>query len=310
MKKNQRKSKGVLRKIISVALSAAVVLGLGVAVVKLSEAKTREVSSLAFEVGGLSTDESNLGENLGKHVERKDAIYTKEAIECKGLTVTPDFDAKLQYQIFWYNVNDECFGYTALSSEKFIGNVPEFAKYCRIMILPTNLEGEDIKFWEVSKYAKYLTIEVNKKQVFAPIDYYEEASTKYYAGEGYQSKGISEKVSFYISKQYVYETLTSKFEDQLTDTDDKSVFVKIDCSNAKAYIVYFNEKYNDGNKTIDVMFFAEDGTIIGSSEADRCFTTVKGTPGGYFEFLVPSGAKYLGVNVPDAEKPVVINQYK
>ena len=47
-----------------------------------------EISASAFSVGGLSSD--------GKYIETDGSIYTKDAFECQGLTITPDFETMLQ----------------------------------------------------------------------------------------------------------------------------------------------------------------------------------------------------------------------
>lgn len=308
---NRKKNKGILAKVLSVVLLIGIVLGLAVGVVKLTELKTKTVSSLAFKVGGL--DDTETDELYGKYKERKDAIYTPDAIECQGLTITPDFDSKVKYRIFWYNFKEECCGISGELTEKFLGNVPDYAKYCRIMIIPNLENGEEINFWEVAGYAKYLTIKVNRKQVFAPIDYYKEALNNPCDADDTVTT-ISEKYSFFHSRKYVLASenpLGAAFADQLQKTNDLSVFVKVDCSNADSYIVFFNEKYNDGNKSIEVVFFFEDGKVYGNAaENSVCFTKLTGSPGGYYEFSVPEGAMYLGINVPDAEKPIIINQLK
>lgn len=291
------KKKGLFKKIISVILLVATFTALGYGTIKIFGNKTKSVSSFAFDVGGL-------GEADGKHVERKDTIYTKEAIECQGLSVSPEFDSKVKYQIFWYNEDEIYFGHTEISDKKLTSNIPECARYCRIMILPNKLDenGKEIKdfkikFYEVAGYANDLEIKVNKKQEYTPVDYYEEAE-KRTAPNDYVVESINDSYNFYKDKYY-HGNAGQIFTGGIK-VENKCAVVKLDCSGVKTYQFYYNEK--GYSRDMDIIFFDSNGKEIEVQRHD-------GIPGSSHFVYVPAGAVYIVFNLKEADIPVIVNKY-
>ena len=165
--------KKFFKKWLPVILAATLLFGAVAGVVKLVSIKTRSVSATNFKVGALD-------ENTGEAIENEKTIYTKNAIECIGLTITPDFDNQSEYQIFWYNLDEKYIGCTNRFSrlDKFTsGNVPELARYCRIVVYPSDADENGVKqsdfkvrFYEPITYASLLSIKVNKKQEYADYE--------------------------------------------------------------------------------------------------------------------------------------------
>ena len=60
---------------------------------------TKTISSTKFSVGGLDSN--------GKYMNTNTSIYTKEAFECQGLEVSLDFDNEIEYQIYFYDQNND-----------------------------------------------------------------------------------------------------------------------------------------------------------------------------------------------------------
>ncbi len=121
--------------------------------------KTKKISASEFSLGGLDAN--------GKYVETKESIYTKDAFECQGLTVTPEFESQVTYQIYFYDSTGEFLFKTESLEKAFTDEVDIMATYARIVITPNadeNGETVTMNVFNKSKYAKQLTIKVNKEQ--------------------------------------------------------------------------------------------------------------------------------------------------
>ena len=183
-----------IKNIIS-AVVALMIVGAAIAAVTAITGQTKkDVSSFAFEVGGL--DEN------GEYIKREDAIYTKEPIECQGLEITPDFASAVKYKVFYYDGSDTFITSTALADEAHVNKLAQ-PKYCRIMIVPN--DGNSISFWEfwkVHDFANDLTIRVNKKQT-EPKDYF----------DGYDGKSVKisgKDIASVVIEGYHLDPLTDR----------------------------------------------------------------------------------------------------
>ncbi|MGN1052233.1 MAG: hypothetical protein ACI4SH_02445 [Candidatus Scatosoma sp.] len=153
-----------MKKIIITILLVVLCLGIvggGIAgIVKLTDSgklDTKTISSTKFSVGGLDSN--------GKYMNTNASIYTKEAFECQGLEVSLDFDNEIEYQIYFYDQNNDFVHTTGKLSGAFVkDSVPFFAKYARIVVTPKN--DEVVSTLEVAKYAGQLTVKVNREQGF------------------------------------------------------------------------------------------------------------------------------------------------
>ena len=150
--------------LIAIIVSSAALL------ISFSNRKTTTIHSTEFSVGAINSE--------GIYVENNKSIYTKDLIECQGLTITPDFEANGTFQVFYYGEDKIFVGFTdALKASDGIylkDSTFENAKYCRIMITPDVPVDEDgnvdedfkIRFYNVLSFANDYTITVNKKQNF------------------------------------------------------------------------------------------------------------------------------------------------
>lgn len=164
-----RKTKSIISGIVLVALIAGV---LALAVSWLGK-DTKSISSTEFAVGAINAE--------GVYVKNDQSIYTKDLIECQGLSIEPDFEATGTYQVFYYGEDKNFIGATdPINAEDGVYNKAStfpLAKYCRIMItpdIPTDEDGyveEDfkIRFYEVAGYANDYNITVDKKQTFNEV---------------------------------------------------------------------------------------------------------------------------------------------
>lgn len=144
------------KRILSIVLGFVLLFGAIALVVNLVKPKNDELKEIhpTFEVGGL--DEN------GDFVDTKESLYTKKAIEYNELKVAIDFDANIQYQLFYYDEDDK-FVSTSEVFTKGHTEESEETKYVRVLITPVydkdaTEEDKEIKWHEVFGYANQLTI--------------------------------------------------------------------------------------------------------------------------------------------------------
>ena len=114
---------------------------------------------LKYEVGSLNT--------TGKYAEAEDKLYTKTAFKCKGLTVKLDFDANVEYQIFFYDEDEYYISSTEKLDASYNDEVPENAVYARIVIYPefgSDVSEPSITIFNKGDYTKQLLVKVYNNQ--------------------------------------------------------------------------------------------------------------------------------------------------
>ena len=285
-----------LKKVLCLVLVVIVsILAVG-GITSFAKKDTEKVSGIVFTRGGIE-------EKNGEHSRREDAIYTEDLIACKGLKVTPDFDSHVEYQVFWYNANKEYCSCTELTNEIFTGAVPDYAKYCRIMIVPNNedsaTEDTKVQFWETLGIASSVKIEVSKNQTYTPIDYYELALLKT-APKDHVVTSIDEEYEFYEYK-YFYGSGITNFVDGMTPNDLNHSVIKLNCNDVSEYRFEFNEN-DTGKNNVIVAFFDESGGLL------SIYTYAHTDEPS--DVIVPEGAAYVCFNVVVDAKPIVINVLK
>lgn len=150
--------------ILSVILSIGAIFGVGAIVTSVEEETQKTISVFEFDQGVLKN-------GIYDNENKKGGVYTKEEFSCKGLEVEIDFENDIRYEIHFYDENG-----VYLFMESLDGNFSLNAKIednedyttvrkCRIVIIPDN--DESVAFYEVQKYAKQLTIKVDKVQHFS-----------------------------------------------------------------------------------------------------------------------------------------------
>ena len=161
----KRKTKRFLKNLLNVVLIMGVVGALVGLVGNLSSRSDKEgyvKVHPTFEIGGLSVED-------GSYLVSEGSIYTKEMFDCKGLIVTPDFDAEVTYTICFYDENGNFVESTETLTGIYDDELPEGATQCRIMITPVwdeDVKEDDqiIKWYQKSLYGNQLTIEVLEEQ--------------------------------------------------------------------------------------------------------------------------------------------------
>ena len=154
------KVKKQFKNILGIVLGCVLLFGaiFGLVALLNKEEKTTSISSSVFEIGGLNAS--------GKYKETTESIYTKDMIECVGLDIKADFDSMVTFKVYFYDVNGDYLSSTSSLDSEF-NSAPMIARYCRIVITPK--EDTEVKWYEVSKYAKQIKITVDAKQEFPYI---------------------------------------------------------------------------------------------------------------------------------------------
>lgn len=176
----------VLSIILVCALGFGAIFGISALSKKLKE--DMKVITPKFEVGGINAE--------GKGDKDMDgSVYTKESFECKGLEVKLDFDAKVTYQVFYYDKLDNYLSASSAYDESTELFVPSEAVYARIVVTPIwddDVASEDrvCHWYDVTKYSSQLEISVLKEQeekIPAFFENLEKTATKkdtLYLGQG------------------------------------------------------------------------------------------------------------------------------
>ena len=149
------------KKIFKVGLSALLIIGAVMGAVSLFNRDTTKISPTAFSRGAIDVD--------GRFIESSTSIVTKDAFLCQGLHISPDFDANGKFEVYYYDVNDKLLNADKNLDSTYVGNYPA-AVYARVVYTPEKPADVKTSDWkigllEVTKYAKQLTITVNKEQV-------------------------------------------------------------------------------------------------------------------------------------------------
>ena len=143
--------------IVAVVLAVILIAGLFTTIfVKLDrQTTTTMIGGEAYSIGTLD-DES------GEYVEGDTAIYLRKGITTEGLKCELVPDAKIKYQLFFYDADGEYLEASEELTADWDGSVPEGAESVKIMITPTEDEDGKVSLIEVLGYADQLTVMVSR----------------------------------------------------------------------------------------------------------------------------------------------------
>ena len=289
--KNKLNWKQIICAVLVVASSIAAIGGIA----SFTGSKTKTISSLAFKVGALDDN--------GKYVEDNQSIYTKDAFECIGLRVEPDFDADLTYDVYYYNEKGEVIN-TKLDHEGVYDEDFPLAYKARVVIHPEIPEDADddwkISFLEVSNYASKVKISVDRKQKYlyeGLLNLYD--SEKVTANKSYLDGNVK-------PSEYDSDTLYDREYGVVTDKISLVGYEKIDI-----FVKSNNIKGGRAYETFVSCFFAkEDGSIAATDgschfakqySAQYCEEWVKISLDIPEDIGVDHMLLYIGTNGPDVQ---------
>lgn len=307
------------KKIISAILSIVIILGCAAGAVAIFGNKYKDIHP-TFTAGSLSA-------TSGEYVESETSLYTKNLVECKGITITPDFESDSTYQIFWYNRDGKFIGSENVTDGAFEGKTPTIAKYCRIVLTPDLTdelkEDKNFKFtlFNTGKYADDINVKVYRDQTFSPEDFF--ATAQKNSAFGVTGAGaINSNITFI--KNATIDGYTDATEQQLKayssalvnksidgyDADEFNGYgvIKLYAENVSAYEFRF-ERIPENMKYF-VFFYRSDGTAVTPAEQ------ILPESNSAYVIDVPAEADYVCINVypEDMEDggdvvPFVINEY-
>ena len=169
-----------------------------------------------FSIGALDA--------TGEFMESDSSLVTKEAFVCNDLTVYKDFNSDINYQIFFYDYDENFILSTEVRNDKFVNELPNWTYYARIVITPVwdkDIAEEDqiIKWYEVYKYSSKLNVEISSKNILADytnINLIKPGLTGYmYKGGLYQTVEMSSACNSAIIKiNHAYDYL--RLEDSIS----------------------------------------------------------------------------------------------
>ena len=254
----KKKIKNIVITVLCTLLGVAAVFSVG----SIIKNDTKTIGGSYFAIGGIDSD--------GEYVKQNYTLYTKDFIECQGLTIEPEYDAEASYQVFLYNQNKELVEVSdVLSGNYTMGNA--IVQYARIMIIPTyeedvELDAVTLNTFDIAKYAKSLNITVSKNQEAVWTDYFKENKDKENNGK-LISGAVGDLESFVESEEDVS-------------------YVAIACGNASEFTVFASK--GDITEVNSYFFVDADGKIIETDVFDDTETS--------FIIEVPSTAKTLYIN--------------
>ena len=151
-KKEIKKVAGIVAGVLAVVLVAGLFTTL---FVKLDrQTTTTRIGGEAYSIGTL--------DDTGEPTETNTAIYMRKSITTDGLKCEIAEDAKIKYELFFYDKYGEFVSSTGDLTADWAGEVPEGAESVKVMITPTADEDGKVSIVEVLGYASQLTVTVNK----------------------------------------------------------------------------------------------------------------------------------------------------
>ena len=141
-----------------VGVVLAIILAFGLIAtlfVKLDrQTTTTTIGGEAYSIGTL--------DDTGEPTETNTAIYMRKSITTDGLKCELAEDAKIKYELFFYDKDGEFVSSTGDLTADWAGEIPVGAESVKVMITPTADEDGKVSIVEVLGYASQLTVTVNK----------------------------------------------------------------------------------------------------------------------------------------------------
>ena len=113
-----------------------------------------EIGAEQYIIGGLDDE--------GAAIEGDTSIVTRNAFTVDGLKVEVADDAKVTYELYFYDGEGDFISSTGAQATDYSGNIPENAETAKIVITPTADEDGKVSLTEVLGYAGQVTISVNR----------------------------------------------------------------------------------------------------------------------------------------------------
>ena len=149
------KSKWILT-LIGFVLVAIVLLSFGARI--SANEKTVSLNFTNYAIGSIDS-------TTGHNIESSKFIRTNSFSNVKDMEIKLTDDASISYIVFFYDTEKEYLECTDVLDDDFdVANIPEDAKYFKIVIKPNQIDGEDVNITILnkSKYAGMLKVSCSK----------------------------------------------------------------------------------------------------------------------------------------------------
>lgn len=153
----QKHKKGdKIKWVITFLVGIGLITSVAALTVKLNrQTTTTTIGGEAYSIGAIGSD--------GLYFENDTSIYLRKAITTKGLKCELAEDAKIKYQLFYYDKDGKFISSSAEMTTDFDGvGIPDAAESVKIVITPTADEDGKVSLVEVLAYASQLTVTVNR----------------------------------------------------------------------------------------------------------------------------------------------------
>lgn len=142
----------ILMTLVVIALVGAVV-GLGIKLDR--QTTTNRIGGEAYSIGAI--------DEKGEVKNSELSIYTRDGVTVKGLKCELAKDAKIKYQIFYYDKDGKFVSSSAELTADFNGTgIPATAETAKIVITPTEDKDGKVSITEVLGYAEQLTVQYSR----------------------------------------------------------------------------------------------------------------------------------------------------
>lgn len=149
-----KQKKDTFKWIIVFVLIALIAGGTIFSVVTLTKNETsKTVSAINYQIG-------NLNESGAYNKNDTSTMVTKNMLKVDGLSIELAEDSAVQYKVFYFNEDGDFISADEYSTSDYSATAPEGATQVKIVIDP--ISDPEISFLEIPKYAKQITIKVNK----------------------------------------------------------------------------------------------------------------------------------------------------
>lgn len=146
------KVKWILTLVVGLALIGAVI---GLFVKLDRQTSTTSVGGEAYSIGAISA--------TGEVSETDASIYMRKGVTVKGLKCEVAKDAKIKYQLFYYDKDGKFVSASEELTADFNGTgIPETAETVKVVITPTDDADGKVTLTEVLGYANRLTVTVKR----------------------------------------------------------------------------------------------------------------------------------------------------
>lgn len=149
-----RRSKffSILMTLVLIALVGAVI-GLGIKLDR--QTTTNRIGGEAYSIGAI--------DEKGEVKNSELSIYTRDGVSVKGLKCELAKDAKIKYQIFYYDKDGKFVSSSAELTADFNGTgIPATAETAKIVITPTDDKDGKVTITEILGYAGQLTVQYSR----------------------------------------------------------------------------------------------------------------------------------------------------